>query len=89
MCCPTQTSIQMIEQLVSMGKTTPKYEIMTLPGMGHLVDLPNSPPTIITNHALFPRNMVAMGGSDTILHSVGQIETWNKLLDFFNNALGK
>ena len=60
---------------------------MKLPGMGHLVELPNSPALAVTNHALFPKNQVVMGGSNTYLHSVGQIKVWKKLLDFFQAVL--
>ena len=63
------------------------YEIMTLPGAGHLIEVPNSPPVILSNHVLFPRNQVHMGGTNVDLHSKGQLKAWHKLLDFFTESL--
>ena len=80
---PQEAAQNIIQQLVSQAKIKPKYDIETLEGVGHLIELPNSPPVSVSNHVLFPRDLVYMGGSDINLHSAGQLTAWGKLLDFF------
>ena len=58
---------------------------MELPGTGHLVENPNMPVSHLTNHALFPKQQMTFGGSNILLHSIGQIKVWGKLLQFFKN----
>ena len=84
---PPKAAQAIIHQLVSQAKIKPKYAIETLEGVGHFIDLPNSPPVSVSNHVLFPRDLVYMGGSDINLHSVGQLTAWGKLLDFFRTVL--
>ena len=64
-----------------------KFDMMTLPGTGHLIELPNAPVLSLTNHVLFPKQQVAMGGSNNYLHSKGQIKVWAKLLSFFHAGI--
>ena len=56
---------------------------MELPGTGHLIENPNMPVVSLSNHALFPKQQMTFGGSNIVLHSVGQIQVWEKLLNFF------
>ena len=84
---PPQNAKTIIDYLVNQAMVKPKYEVETLAGVGHLIELPNSPPTSLSNHVLFPRNQVIMGGSNIKLHSVGQLTAWRKILDFFQNVL--
>ena len=68
------------------GKTN--YQISLHEGAGHLIDLPFSPPTIISNHALVPKPFVLEhGGDDIIKHRQAQEKIWSELLAFFNNNL--
>ena len=68
------------------GKTN--YQISIHEGAGHLIDLPFSPPTTISNHPLFPKPFVLqVGGDDIIKHGQAQEKIWSELLAFFNNNL--
>ena len=84
---PPATAKTIINHLLSQAKIKPNCEIVTLDGVGHLIELPNSPPVSISNHVLFPRDKVNMGGSNINLHSAGQLTAWRKLLDFFQTKL--
>ena len=86
-CSPPEVPKNIIHHIFSQAKTKPSYEIATLDGVGHMIDLPNSPPISISNHMLFPRDQVNMGGSNINLHSAGQLTAWGKLLDFFQTVL--
>lgn len=64
------------------------YEISIHEATGHLVDLPFSPPTTISNHAMFPKPFVLeTGGTDLIQHGRNQELIWQKLLLFFSETL--
>jgi len=68
------------------GKTN--YDIIIHDGLGHLIDLPFSPPTTITNHALFPKPfLLEMGGYDIIKHGMAQEKIWHELLSFYKKNL--
>ena len=71
------------KSLILKCKVPSNCEIMSLPGTGHLIENPNMPVLSLSNHALFPKQQMTFGGSNTVLHSVGQINVWGKLLDFF------
>ena len=86
-CSPPEVPQNIIHHIFSQAKTKPSYEIETLDGVGHMIDLPNSPPVSVSNHMLFPRDQVNMGGSNINLHSAGQLTAWGKLLDFFQTVL--
>ena len=73
------------KSLISKCKTPSKCEIMSLPGTGHIIDLPNSIHTILFNHVLFPKHQMTSGGSNIYLHSVGKIKVWQKMLEFFKD----
>ena len=64
------------------------FEVMIFEGLGHLIDLPFSPPTTQANHAVFPKHIrIQMGGENTILHGQAQEKIWLKLLHFFQMHL--
>lgn len=64
------------------------FQVSIHEGLGHLVDLPFSPPTIITNHALFPKPyLLVMGGDDLEKHGRAQEKVWQQLLHFFKTSL--
>ena len=68
------------------GKTNFKLSIHE--GLGHLIDLPFSPPTTITNHALFPKPYtLEMGGYDSVKHGIAQEKIWLELLSFYKKHL--
>ena len=64
------------------------FKIRIFEGLGHLIDLPYSPPTTQANHAMFPRHiLIQMGGENEILHGQSQEKIWVELLDFFQRHL--
>lgn len=80
----------------SMQQAKIAYELMTKAGkqaqmhqsihksLGHLIDLPFSPPTTISPHVLFPKPyLVEMGGFDLLQHGQAQEKIWIELLRFF------
>ncbi len=70
----------------SAGKNNLKSNIYE--GVGHLIDLPFSPPTTLSNHAMFPKPLVLqMGGDDIIKHGKAQESIWSELIDYFNAHL--
>ena len=63
-------------------------QISILEGAGHLIDLPFSPPTTLSNHPMFPKPFVLeQGGEDIIKHGQAQEKIWSELLTFFNHNL--
>ena len=57
-------------------------------GLGHLIDLPWSPSTPLSNHPLFPKPyLVQMGGEDSIKHGKAQEKVWQELVDYFHEVL--
>ena len=71
------------KSMILKSKTPSNCEIMSLPGTGHIIDLPNSIHTTLYNHVLFPKHLMTFGGSDIYLHSLGKIKVWQKMLEFF------
>ena len=68
------------------GKTN--FELSIHEGLGHLIDLPFSPPTTIINHVLVPKPfLLEMGGCDTIKHGMAQEKIWTELLSFYKHLL--
>ena len=64
------------------GKTNYKSDFYK--GLGHLIDLPFSPATTISNHAMFPKPYVlVMGGTNLIAHGRSQEKIWTDLKQFF------
>jgi hypothetical protein len=64
------------------------YEISIYKGLGHLVDLPFSPPTTVSNHALFPKPFkLVMGGDNVEQHGQAQEKIWTQLLNYFKKHL--
>ena len=70
-----------------MAPILSKNPISGMPGTGHLIELPNVPVLSLTNHVLFPKQQVAMGGSNNYLPSIGQIKVWTKLFSFFHTGI--
>ena len=67
-----------------IGANKSNYEIQIYSGLGHLIDLPFSPPTTISNHAMFPKPiMLEYGGTDVIRHGKAQEKIWQNILTFF------
>ena len=70
------------ELMLANGKTN--FEIAIYDGLGHLIDLPFSPPTTKEKHAVFPKHiLIQMGGEDLVKHGQAQEKIWAKLLHFF------
>ena len=57
-------------------------------GLGHLIDLPFSPPTTFLNHVLVPKPVLLdHGGHDIIKHGMAQEKIWKDLLSFYEDNL--
>ena len=70
--------------MIESGKSN--YKILKYPGLGHLLDLPFAPPTILTNHALFPKgSKLIMGGNDLEQHAEAQQLAWKEIVKFLRN----
>jgi len=68
------------------GKTN--YSVICYPGLGHLIDLPYSPPAIASFHPLAPAGVkIYMGGKNTQMHVQAQIDIWRKIIKFFKEKL--
>ena len=64
------------------------YEIHSYPGLGHLIDCPYAPPTLTSNHPLFPKPFqIEMGGSNILQHGKAQEKIWNETISFFKEHL--
>ena len=64
------------------------YQISIHEGAGHLIDLPFCPPSTLTKHPLFPKEILLQcGGEDTIKHGQAQERIWMELLTFFESNL--
>lgn len=65
-------------------------DINSYEGLGHLVDLPYTPPCSITYHPLFPHPIkVLYGGTKRQIHAFAQENVWNDTLKFFRRSLNK
>ena len=71
------------KSLILKCKTPSNCEIMSLPGTGHMIELPNAAVSSIGRHAFFPRHQMTFGGSNIYLHSIGGIKVWQNMLEFF------
>ena len=74
-------------KMTESGKSN--FEVCILPSMGHMANLPFSPPVTVINHPLAPPGvMVYMGGADDLdQHVKGQSLAWHKTVDFFKRKL--
>ena len=85
------TTVELAEQaadiLTKAGKVN--YEVKVIPGLGHMCNLPFSPPQYASVHPLAPAGMkIYMGGADTPLeHQEGQMEAWHYSLRFLDREL--
>ncbi len=85
-CVPLQV-VQYTEEVIKKSSKT-NCEVCIYDGLGHLVDLPFSPPTSVTNHVLFPRPIKAlMGGTNVLKHGQSQEQSWLKILHFLKNTI--
>ncbi len=85
-CVPLQV-VQYTEEVIKKSSKT-NCEVCIYDGLGHLVDLPFSPPTSVTNHVLFPRPIKAlMGGTNVLNHGQSQEQSWLKILHFLKNTI--
>ena len=71
------------KSMILKSKTPSNCEIMSLPGTGHMIELPNAAVLSIGKHAFFPRHQMTFGGSNIYLHSIGGIKVWQNMLEFF------
>ena len=71
------------KSMILKCKTPSNCDIMSIPGTGHLIELPNTPVLSLTNHAFFPKHQMTFGGSNIDLHSIGGIKVWQNMLEFF------
>merc|ERR1719273_984408 len=84
---PSVSHARAAEKLMKeAGKTN--FQLSIHEGLGHLIDLPFSPPTTIINHVLVPKPfLLEMGGCDTIKHGMAQEKIWTELLSFYKECL--
>ena len=67
-----------------LEKNKANLEIEIFEGLGHLIDLPFSPPTTKARHAVFPKHiLIQMGGDNLIQHGQAQEKIWSRILKFF------
>ena len=65
-------------------------EIISYEGLGHLVDLPYTPPCAISSHPHFPHpTQVLYGGTKRQIHASAQEKVWHDSLQFFRRSLNK
>ena len=84
--CNSVHQVEIAEEL--LNKAGKKINKSIHKSLGHLIDLPFSPPTTQANHAVFPKHIrIQMGGEGTILHGQAQEKIWLKLLHFFQMHL--
>ena len=54
--------------------------------LGHLIDAPFAPPTLTSNHPVFPKPFrLEMGGKNVIQHGMAQEKIWKETLSFFRD----
>ena len=77
----------MAENIMKANQKT-NYEVSVLEGLGHNLDLPFSPPTLINVVPLFPKPYkVDMGGSDLVKHGLSAEKIWKDSIKYFKEHL--
>ena len=80
--CNSVHQVEIAEEL--LNKAGKKINKSIHKSLGHLIDLPFSPPTSVSPHVLFPKPfLLEMGGSDFINHGQAQEKIWLQTLTFF------
>merc|ERR1711915_946955 len=55
-------------------------QILKYPGLGHLLDPPNFPVCLEGTNPLLPKDKIVNYGGDIQLHSLAQIDVWDKVV---------
>ena len=81
--CKSVDQAKVAQELMEIHGKKDNCSISIHEGLGHLIDLPFSPPCFVSRHALFPRPiMIEMGGSDPVKHGQAQEKIWFETLEF-------
>ena len=82
--CKSVDQAKKAEELMENNGKGNNIKLSIHDGLGHLIDLPFSPPCFLSRHALFPRPiLIEMGGSDPIKHGKAQEKSWFETIEFF------
>ena len=64
------------------------YQLSFHDGLGHLIDSSFAPPTLVSNHPLFPKPLkLEMGGNNLIQHGQSQEIIWNECIQFLEKYM--
>ena len=76
------------QEIMENNDKKDNVKVCSYEGLGHLIDLPFSPPCSVSRHVMFPRPiLIEYGGTDQIKHGQAQEKIWFEILDFLKMYL--